>query len=263
MPNISPMSIVEDGAQIEDNVIIGPFCKISKDATIKSGTILAEGVMIKGKVTIGKNNKIESYAVIGGTPQALAYKDEPVEVIIGDGNTIREFVTINGGMPNFTKKTVIGNNNFIMAYVHIAHDCRLGDNNVLANGVTFAGHIELGSRATIGGLTPIHQFVKIGSYCMIGGASAVSQDIPPYCLAEGNRAKIRGINKIGIRRNLDRDVADALSHTFKELSYTEEPIKEKAKKIMETSQNEHVKLFCAFIIDSTRGVPITRRHNES
>lgn len=263
MSNISPMSIIEEGAQLEDDVTVGPFCKISKDTIIRSGTVLAEGVVTKGKVTIGANNKIESYAVIGGAPQSLSYKGEEVEVIIGDNNTIREFVTINAGTPNFTKKTVIGNENFIMAYVHIAHDCVIGNKNILANGVTFAGHIELGSHTNIGGLTPIHQFVKIGSYCMIGGASAVSQDIPPFCLVEGNRAKIRGINKIGIRRNLDRNIADELSHTLKELSYTQEPMKEKAKKIMEATGSEHIKNFCAFIIDSKRGVPIIRRHHES
>jgi len=262
MDKISRLAIIENGAEIHESVEIGAYCIISKDTVIQEGTKLEHGVITKGKVTIGKNNSISSYAVIGSPPQSISYKGEPVEVIIGDGNTIREFVTINAGTPSFTSKTVIGNNNFIMTYVHIAHDCVVGNNCILANNATLAGHVTLGDFVNIGGLTPIHQFVNIGRYSMIGGASALSQDIPPFCLAEGNRAKIRGVNRIGVRRNLNRDVVDDISGVLRALAKTDIPLKEKAKQLSLSSDSLFVKEFCDFVIASKRGIPLIRRGDE-
>lgn len=262
MGYISKLAIIEDGAKIGRDVEISAFCVISKDTEIGDGCKLAEGVITKGKVTIGKNNTIHPYAVIGNAPQSISYKGGPSEVIIGDNNTIREFTTINAGTPAFTSKTVIGNNNFIMTYVHIAHDCVVGNNCILANNATLAGHVRLGDFVNIGGLTPIHQFVSVGRYSMIGGASALSQDIPPFCLAEGNRAKIRGVNRIGIRRNLNREVVDTISLLLKKLANTDKPLKEKAQEIIDKSDNPYEREFCEFIINSKRGIPLLRRGNE-
>lgn len=259
MTRISELAVIESGAKIDEDVEIGPFCHISSEATIKQGTEIASGVVIRGRVTIGERNKISSYAVIGGDPQSTSYSHEDVEVIIGNDNKIREYVSINAGTLEFTRKTVIGNNNFIMAYAHIAHDCVVRDGCIFANAATLAGHVEIGDFVNVGGLTPIHQFVKIGSYSMIGGASAVSQDIPPFVIAEGNRAKIRGVNRIGLRRKLSRELIDELSHTLKELSHTTKPLKHRVEEIKNSSTSAQVQEFCEFILNSKRGVPILRR----
>jgi len=197
MANIHPTATVEDGAQIGENVKIGAYTYISKNVKIGDNTEIASHTLIEGNTTIGKGNKIFSHAVIGSIPQDLKYKGERVELIIGDNNKIREFTLINPGTEGGGSVTKIGNNNLLMGYVHIAHDVIIKDNCILANGATLAGHVELGNGVVIGGLTPIHQFVKIGDLAMVAGASALSQDVPPYCLVEGNRAYLRGLNLTG------------------------------------------------------------------
>jgi len=262
MSLIHPTAIIEDGAIIEENVSIGAYSYISSKAKIGEGTTIASHVVIDGDTTIGKNNRIFSHAVVGSIPQDLKYNGEAVQLIIGDNNTIREFTLINPGTQGGGSITKIGNGNLLMGYVHLGHDVILGDGCILANGATLAGHVELGDFVVIGGLTPIHQFVHIGDYAMIAGASALAQDIPPFCLAEGNRATLRGLNLTGLRRKLQRDDINELKSAYRQLFEQGQPLQEVAKKLYEESDSSKVKELCKFIMESKRGIPFERKQIE-
>jgi len=258
MSLIHPSALIEDGAILGSNVTVGPFAYIGSQVKIGDNTTVAPHAVIEGKTTIGKNNRIFSHSAVGTIPQDLKFAGEDVELIIGDNNTIREFTLINPGTKGGGSITKIGNGNLLMGYVHLGHDVILGDNCILANGATLAGHVELGNHVVIGGLTPVHQFVHIGDYAMIGGASALSQDVPPFCLAEGNRAVLRGLNLTGIRRNMERDEINALKSAYKELFEEGNPLQEVAEALLESSTSEKVKSLCEFIKTSKRGSPFTR-----
>jgi len=257
--NIHKTAIIEEGATIGEDVTIGPFVTISSQTTIGKNTIIDAHAVIAGKTTIGEGNHIFSHAVVGSIPQDLKYNGEEVELIIGDNNKIREFTLINPGTEGGGSVTKIGNNNLLMGYVHLGHDVIMGNNCILANGATLAGHVELGNNVVIGGLTPVHQFVHIGDYAMIGGASALSQDIPPYCLAEGNRATLRGLNLTGLRRAIERDEINALKVAYKELFESGEALQERAKELEVETSSEHVKKLIEFITQSKRGIPYIRK----
>jgi len=258
MSNIHPTAIIEDGAIIGNNVTIGAYSCISAKATIGDGTAIASHVVIDGKTTIGKNNQIFSHAVVGSIPQDLKFDGEDVELIIGDNNKIREFTLINPGTKGGGGITRIGSGNLLMGYVHLGHDVIMGDGCILANGATLAGHVELGNRVVIGGLTPIHQFVHIGDFAMIAGASALSQDIPPFCLAEGNRATLRGLNLTGLRRHISRDEINELKIAYKKLFEQGQPLQEVANELLDSSEFDRVKELCEFVITSKRGIPFNR-----
>jgi len=257
MSLIHPTAIIEDGAQIAQNVSIGPYSVIKKDVKIGANTKIGSHTLIEGFTTIGEENEIFSHAVIGSIPQDLKYSGERVELIIGNKNKIREFTLINPGTKGGGGVTKIGDNNLLMGYVHIAHDVIIENNCILANGATLAGHVELGNGVVIGGLTPIHQFVKIGDLAMIAGASALSQDIPPYCLAEGNRAYLRGLNLTGLRRHIDKESINLLKKAYKELFSGKENIKDVAQRLLQSS-NIYVKNLAKFILESKRGIPYKR-----
>lgn len=260
MANIHPTATVEDGAQIGENVKIGAYTYISKNVKIGDNTEIASHTLIEGFTTIGKGNKIFSHAVIGSIPQDLKYKGERVELIIGDNNKIREFTLINPGTEGGGSVTKIGNNNLLMGYVHIAHDVIIKDNCILANGATLAGHVELGNGVVIGGLTPIHQFVKIGDLAMVAGASALSQDVPPYCLVEGNRAYLRGLNLTGLRRQIEKDDINELKIAYKKLFSGIAPIKDIANELKK-NKNKYVANLVNFVLNSKRGVAYKRSNN--
>lgn len=259
MPSISPQAIIEAGAVIGENVEIGPFCYVSSQAVIGEGTRLAQGVCVYGKTTIGKHNEVFSYAVLGSIPQDLKYSGEEVELIIGDHNKIREFTLFNPGTKGGGGKTIIGSHNLFMGYVHIGHDVLIGNHCILANAATLAGHVEMGDYAVIGGMTPIHQFVHIGDYAMIGGASALAQDVPPYCMAEGNRANLRGLNLTGLRRHLERSDIDALKSAYRDLFESGRALKDVAAELVENSKNHFVHNLCNFILKTKRGIPFERK----
>lgn len=260
--NISKLAVIEDGATIGENVTIGPFCVISAQTTIGDGTIIDANTSILGQTTIGKNNHIFSNAVIGSIPQDLKFKGEDVELIIGDNNKIREFTLFNPGTEGGGAKTIVGDNNLFMGYVHLGHDVIIGNNCILANAATLAGHVELGNNVVVGGMTPIHQFVKIGDFAMVGGASALAQDIPPYCMAEGNRAQIRGLNLTGLRRHINREDINALKSCYRALFESNQPLKESAEELLKSSENDYVKRLCSFVVDTKRGIPFTRKITE-
>jgi UDP-N-acetylglucosamine acyltransferase len=198
---IHPTAIVHPKAQIEDDVAIGPYSVIGEHVRIGRGTQLMSHVNVEGWTDIGERCQIYSFASIGTAPQHLQYKGEPTRVVIEHDAILREYVTVNRGTIFGGGVTVIGPHNFLMAYVHIAHDCVLGAHIIMANAATLAGHITVGEHAIIGGLSGIHQYVRIGSHVMIGGCSAVGRDVPPFMRAAGGyRAHLYGLNSIGLKR---------------------------------------------------------------
>ena len=191
---------------------------IGDSVEIGAGTTVAEHVVIRGPTRIGRDNRIYQFNSIGEAPQDKKYAGEPTELVIGDGNTIREFCTLNTGTAQDRGVTSIGDRNWIMAYVHIAHDCDVGSDTVLANGVTLAGHVQVGDFAILGGFTAVHQFCRIGAHCMLGGGSIVLADVPPYVMANGNSAVPRGINAEGLkRRGFPADAIAAIRRAYKTL----------------------------------------------
>ena len=261
MSNIHPTAVIEDGAIIGNNVTIGPFVTISSQARIGDDNIIDAHANIAGRTTLGKANHIFSHAVVGSIPQDLKYNGEDVELVIGDNNKIREFTLLNPGTVGGGSITKIGNNNLLMGYVHLGHDVIMGNNCILANGATLAGHVELGNNVVVGGLTPIHQFVKIGDFAMVAGASALSQDVPPFCMAEGNRATLRGLNLTGLRRALERDEINALKTAYKELFESGQALQKSAEELLKKSESENVKKLVTFIMQSKRGIPFIRKNN--
>ena len=199
---IHATAIVHSGAKLADGVVIGPFCVVGEHVSIGKGTRLLSHVTVDGWTEIGERNEIHPFSSIGGPPQHLGYKGEPTKVVIGDDNIFREYVTVNRATVQGGGVTSLGNKNFLMAYCHVAHDCRLGNHLIMANAASLAGHITVGDHAIIGGFTGIHQFVRIGSYAMVGGCCAIGQDVPPFTRAAGGyRAHLYGLNSVGLRRN--------------------------------------------------------------
>jgi len=201
MSQIHPNSLITKEVQLGNNVKIGPFCYLSGDIKIDDNTELKSHITISGKTFIGKNNLFYPYSNIGCDPQDLKYKGEVSELIIGDNNIFRENITVSKGTLDGGMKTIIHNNNLFMTGVHIAHDCIIGNENILVNQVTLGGHVNIMNNVVVGGLSAIIQFVTIGSYSMIGGMSGIDKNVLPFSLVIGNRAKLRGINLVGIRRN--------------------------------------------------------------
>jgi len=253
---IHPTAIIHPKAELDCGVEIGPYCIIDDNVQIGRDTKVKSHVTIEGFTHIGKRCRIYQFVSIGTPPQDLKFKGEKSDLIIGDDNTIREFVTINRASSHGVGETRMGNNNFLMAYCHVAHDCKIGNNIVMANAATLAGHIEIEDYAIIGGLVAIHQFVKVGEYSIIGGKSAVSKDVPPYMTAVGNRAKLFGLNLIGLRRNNFSDEAitnikKAYRIIFKS-GMTLSSALEKVK--LEITDSNEVSKLVRFIEGSERGI---------
>ncbi|MCO4792754.1 MAG: acyl-ACP--UDP-N-acetylglucosamine O-acyltransferase [Bacteriovoracaceae bacterium] len=201
MPDIHSTAIVDPNAKIADDVIIGPYSMIGPNVELGSKCVIKNHVTIEGHTTIGSNNQIFQYCSIGAPPQDLTYKNEPTRVEIGNDNIFREFCSIHRGTLKENELTAIGNNVLFMAYVHVGHDVVIGSNVIVANSTNFAGHVKVGDKVVIGGGTNISQYVTLGRGSYIGGASAIDRDIPLFCTAYGNRARLKGINIIGLRRN--------------------------------------------------------------
>jgi len=213
--SIESTAIIESEVELADDVEVGAYSVLRGKVKIGKGTVIKDHVTIYGPITLGENNTVHPGAVLGNVSQDLKYKGEPAEVIIGDNNSIRECVTIQKGTGDGGSKTTLGNNNLIMAYVHVAHDCHIGNNVIIANSTQLAGHIIINDFAYIGGLTGIHQFATIGESCFIGFMSRISKDVPPYSIVEGNPAKPRTINTIGLsRRQFDQQDIVVLKKAF-------------------------------------------------
>ena len=200
MSLIHPTALIDPAAELAADVEVGPYAVIGPDVRIGRGSKIGALCVVQGHTTIGEDNTFFQFSSIGAAPQDKKYAGEPTQLVIGDRNTVREFCTFNTGTAQDSGCTRIGNDNWIMAYVHIAHDVQLGSQTILANNATLAGHVHVGDWVIIGGLSGVHQFVKIGAHAMVGFSSAISQDVPPFIMADGNPAAARGFNVEGLRR---------------------------------------------------------------
>ncbi len=214
--SIHSTAIVHPKARIAEGVEIGPYSVIGEHVAIGRDTKIASHVLIEGWTTIGERNQVYSFSSIGTPPQDTGYKGEETKVVIGDDNIIREFATIHRATIKEGRITSIGNRNFLMAYIHVAHDCKLGNNIIMANNAAFGGHVIVEDYAVLGALVGIHQFVRVGAYSMIGGQSAVVLDVPPYVNATGNRAQLYGLNLVGLKRKgFSEQVINDLKKAYK------------------------------------------------
>ena len=218
MKNIHETSIVSPESIIGEDVTIGPYCMIGPHIEIDSGCRFHAHVYVEGHGKIGRNNQFYPYTTVGTPPQDINYKNEPTRIEIGENNIFREFVSIHRGTTKEGHITKIGNNSFFMSYVHIGHDVQIGDSCIFANSINFAGHVKIGDKCIFGGGSNVSQFVTIGKGCYIGGASAIDRDIPPYCSAIGNRARLKGINIIGMKRaGFPRSTISELVNFYREM----------------------------------------------
>ena len=250
---IHPSASVHPNAQLHDGVIIGQGAIIGPEVIIGSGTSVGPNSVIDGKTILGKNNKIFPNVFLGLEPQDLKYKGANTELIIGDNNTFRECVTINKATDE-GEKTIIGNNNLMMAYSHIGHNCEIGNNVILSNSVQVAGHVIIEDCAVIGGCLGIHQFVQIGYLTMIGGMTRVVRDVPPFCLAEGSPGRLRGLNKVGIKRSglIEKNSLNLklLTKTWILLFKSDYVISEAVEVAMNQDLDFSSKKLCEFVKDS-------------
>ncbi|MHB8231323.1 MAG: acyl-ACP--UDP-N-acetylglucosamine O-acyltransferase [bacterium] len=253
---IDKTAIIYPGAKIDGSTDVGPYSVIKDGVKIGKNNKIASHVVIEGNTQIGDNNKIFQFASIGSVPQDLKYKGEDTKLIIGNNNIIREYVTMNPGTVTGAGVTVVGDFNLFMMHVHIAHDCIIGNRTVLANNATLAGHIEIQDYVILGGLCAIHQFVRIGESVLIAGGSMVVQDIPPYLVASGDRAKIYGINRIGLeRRGFAREEIEQIKNAFKILYRSKVTVKIAVERIeQEIGETDKIKKFIEFILNSKRGI---------
>jgi UDP-N-acetylglucosamine acyltransferase len=263
MSRIHRTALIDPAAQLAGDVEVGAYAVIGPNVQVGTGTRIGPHCVIEGHTRIGRDNRIFQFASVGAAPQDKKYAGEPTRLEIGDGNTIREFCTINTGTAQDEGVTRIGDDNWIMAYVHIAHDVRLGNHTVLANNATLAGHVHVGDWATIGGLTGVHQFVKIGPHAMIGFQGHVAQDVPPFMTADGHPLTIRAVNLTGLKR---RDFSQARQATIRQmhrLLYRESlPLEQAIERIealatepeAEAAARQDVQSMVAFLRSATRGI---------
>jgi len=253
---IHASSIVDSRAEIDTNVDIGPFCIIKGSVIIRKGTRILSNVIIEGSAEIGENCTIHPFSSIGFPPQDLKYKGENTRLSIGNNNIIREYATIHRASVSGDGTTSIGDNNFLMAYVHIAHDCKIGNNIIMANAATLAGHVLIEDHAVIGGLVAVHQFTRIGRYAMVGGFSGIGQDIPPYMVASGARAKLFGPNTIGLKRHgFPESTINGIKRAYKILFREKRTLKDALKKIQEDiPETEEIRHLIEFIEENKRGI---------
>ena len=200
MGEVHPTAIIEPGARLAEGVSVGAYSIVRAHVEIDAGTTIGPHCVIEGHTRIGRDNRISQFCSVGAAPQDKKYAGEPTELHIGNRNTIREFCTLNTGTVQDAGVTRVGDDNWIMAYVHIAHDCQVANQTIFANNATLGGHVHVDDWAIVGGLSGVHQFVKIGAHAMIGFQSAVSQDVPPFMLVDGNPLAVRGFNVEGLRR---------------------------------------------------------------
>ncbi|NOZ69108.1 MAG: acyl-ACP--UDP-N-acetylglucosamine O-acyltransferase [Deferribacteres bacterium] len=254
-PKIHRTAIVDSGAKLSEGVEIGPYCIVGKRVKLGKNTRLFSNVVIE-ETEMGQNCVVYPFTSIGLPPQDIRYKGEKTAVRIGDNNIIREYITIHRGSVGGDKVTRIGNNNFLMAYVHIAHDCNIGNHVIMANATTLAGHVVVEDYAFIGGLVAVHQFTKIGAYSMIGGFSAIPQDIPPFTTAAGDRAKLYGLNTVGLKRqNFKDSTIKDLKKAYKILFRSKLTLKEAINKLKnEVEQSDEIKYLIRFIEENKRGI---------
>lgn len=260
MSRIHPTAIIDPHAELDGSVSVGPYTVIGPHVKVGAGTTIGAHCVIEGHTTIGRDNRIFQFNSLGAIPQDKKYAGEPCELTIGERNTIREFCTFNTGTAQDKSETRIGSDNWIMAYVHIAHDCVIGNQITMANNATLAGHVEVGDWATVGGLTGVLQRMRIGAHAMVGFASHVSKDVPPYMVVDGNPLSVRGVNLVGLRRRDFSDQRIAAIREMHKLLYRQTLTLEQAREAIlllpqqmpEAAQD--VALMDAFLAGSVAGI---------
>ncbi len=260
---IDPRADVSPHAELGDNVRIGPFSVVEAGAVIGDGTMVAANALIARGARIGKDCQIHHGAIVGHVPQDLKYRDEPTTCEIGDRTVVREYATLHRGTGE-TGRTIIGSDNLLMGYVHIAHDCVLGNHIIMSNAAMLAGHVHVDDYAVIGGITPVHQFVRIGAHVMIGGGLRVPKDVPPYVRAAGEPLVFAGLNSIGLRRRgFSRETIEALDRAYTILYNSNLNVSQAVARIREDAslmQVAEVRYVVEFIVASKRGI-ISRQRN--
>jgi UDP-N-acetylglucosamine acyltransferase len=260
MARVHPTAIVDPAAELAATVEVGPYAVVGADVRVGEGTRIGPHAVLEGPTVIGRDNVIHAHAVIGGAPQDMKYRGEPTTLEIGDRNTIREFCTFNRGTVQDGGATRIGSDNWVMAYVHIAHDVQVGDRCILANNATLAGHVHVGDWVIVGGLTGIHQFCHVGSHAMTGFQSHVSQDVPPFMMVSGNPLGVHGFNVEGLRRRGFSRERIALVKQMHRLLYRDGLTLEAAKAAIVALRgtvaegDADVDLLLDFLAASTRGI---------
>lgn len=256
MSNVHPSAIVDPGAQLADDVSVGPYAVIGDGVAIGPGCSIGAHALLQGPTRIGRDNHIHAYAAIGGDPQDKKYRGERSELVIGDGNTFHEFVTINRGTADGGGATRIGDDNWIMAYVHVAHDCHVGSHTVLANNATLAGHVELGDWVVLGGFAGVHQFCKIGAHAFAAMYSAINRDVPPFIYVAGQFAEPRGVNAEGLkRRGFDAGRIAAIKRAYRTLYMSHKTLEEARTALAEqVDASADVRAFRDFIDRSERSL---------
>lgn len=254
--DIDARAVVSPHAQLDPSVKVGPYCTIGDRVTIEKDTVLVSHVSIEGHTRIGARNRIYPFVSIGSPPQDIGYKGEDTRVSIGDDNIIREYTTINRATTKQDWETVIGNGNFIMAYSHIAHDCRLGNRIIMSNLTTLAGHIMIGDHANFGGLAAVHQFVRIGAYVFVGGKAAVERDVPPFMITAGDRARLYGINRIGLsRQGFSQETIEGLKKAYRIIWRDNKRLSDGVDQVRkEMELFPELEMLLDFLGDSKRGI---------
>ncbi len=256
MNKIDRTAIINPKAELDSDVEVGPYSVIGAGVKIGKGTKIYAHAVVEGRTSIGQNNTVFQFASVGSIPQDLKYKGEASELVIGNHNTIREFASLNPGTAGGGMVTRIGNDNLLMMYCHIAHDCSLGNRNIIANGATLGGHVVVEDFVIVGGLVGIHQFVRVGSGAIVGAGSMVSKDVPPFCNATGDRAKLHGLNTEGLRRRgFDKAKIDSLRRAYRLIFQSKLKTRDALARVREEiPPSAEVEQLVMFIANSQRGV---------
>ena len=253
---IDPTALVHPGAEMDSGVEIGPYSVIGEGVRIGKNTRISSHVVIDKWTTIGSDCEVYQFSSIGAPPQDLGYKGEKTELIIGNNNIIREFVTMHRATTKGDGKTECGDSNLFMNYVHIAHDCKIGNHVIMANAATLGGLVDIDDHAIVGGLVAVHQHVRIGTHCIIGGGSIVRMDIPPYVMAAGNKARLYKLNSVGLRRQgFSEEALNEIKAAYKILFKSSLSLKDAMEKLeRELPDSHHAQIFLEFLRNSKRGI---------
>lgn len=255
MTTIHPTAIVDPDAELDTDVSVGPYTLVGPHVVIGGGTTVGSHSVLEGWTTIGRACRIGSHVLIGAAPQDVKYRGEPTRVAIGDGVLVREFATIHRASTGGHGVTTIGAHCFLMAYIHVAHDCELGEQVIMANQASLAGHVTLERFVNIGGMTGVHQFVRVGEYAFVGACSAVLQDIPPYVKVQGNRAKPFGLNTVGLRRHgFSVEAIQGLKEAYRLVFESELNTSQALERLSAEAGPPEVQRFVEFVTRSRRGI---------
>ena len=257
MSDIHPTAVIAPEARLAPGVRIGAYAVIGPEVSLGADTVVGPHVVIEGRTRVGQENRFVQFCSIGAAPQVSDWRGEPAELTIGDGNVFRECATVHGGAEG---ATTIGSRGLFMAQTHVAHDCQVGDGVQMANGATLGGHVVVEDHAWLGGLCAVHQRVRIGARAMVAGGAMVTQDAPPYCLVQGDRARLVGLNLVGLRRaNVADEEVTALKQAFRELFLGAGPMAERIAALRGRESHPSVVRLTEFLRDSERGCLVTPR----